>query len=172
MALADYCMDPGPNTVKLAPHNIDVYVRYYVECPGGSNPIESELSAALTAISVARRTAQGLLRFICRKDRPLKAAFEQMNNIQDSLESIKRTAACRPTQEAFAEATHDGFCGGVYKGIWVIWLAIFVGAAVLLLGLIFSTCLYPYFTRRAKNKANAQSADTQSVYATAPLTEL
>jgi hypothetical protein len=167
MALADYCMEPGQNTVKLAAPDIDVFVQYYADCPAGQNPIGAVLSGAAVAIEGIRRSTQSLLRVACRGDRELKDAFQRMNSIQDSLDSINNRARCRPNQEAFAQATHDGFCGGVYKGIWVIWLAIFVCGAVLLLGLIFTACVYPYYTQR-----RAKDATTQPDYATAPLTEL
>jgi hypothetical protein len=144
MLVADFCMEPVHNLLMITPDSSYDVTAYYTTC-AGTNPLDQPLTEAQQQVTDAQTATQAVLDNFCPGDQYLTDALVEMNQIQLIFGNMTSLLACQPTQDEALNVLHDGLCGDVFKGMWVIWLGMFVCGACLLIASIATALAYPYF---------------------------
>lgn len=146
MLLADFCMDPTNNLLQIAPNDVQEVASYYATCTG-TNPLDDPLNSATDLVNDGKAATQAVLDSSCPGDQYLQDALVQLDSVQATINNITATMACPPLQRQVQVLLNDGLCGDFFKGMYVIWLTMYVCGAGLLLCSIIAACAYPYFRR-------------------------
>lgn len=101
----------------------------------------------------ARCAVQGVLDSYCPGDQYLEASLVEMAHITQIFGNITALTACQPTQQQALGVLNDGLCDDTVKGIYTIWLGMFVCAAALFACSVVAACAYPHFTEPTREFA-------------------
>lgn len=88
---------------------------------------------------------QAVLDTSCPNDFFLLNSLAVMANIDAIFSNITALTSCQPTQEQALSVLNNGLCDDTVKGIYTIWLGMFVCAAALFGGSIIAALAYPEF---------------------------
>ena len=86
----------------------------------------------------------------CENDPNLLSIYWNTNRIEDLLDADTALLACGPVQAEWRNVVHDGVCDDLFKGVFVIWLALFVTAALLYIIMVTASVAYQYFGRTVR----------------------
>mmetsp|Transcript_128658 Transcript_128658/g.251980 ORF Transcript_128658/g.251980 Transcript_128658/m.251980 type:complete len:490 (-) Transcript_128658:340-1809(-) len=153
MLLADFCMEPTENLLMIAPDSIYNVTSYYLTC-NGENPVDDPLSSAEELVDNAQTAIQVILSTTCPGDQYLIHALNETYTIQSVFNNITALTSCPPTKDEAQQLLNDGLCDDFFKGIYTIWLGMFVCGACLLLCAIIAAIGFPAFAD--KDALNAQ----------------
>jgi hypothetical protein len=144
MYVADFCMDPSQNALKLVHSKNTELVSYYASC-FGTNPLFPSLHDITVSSLLLNRSITSLIDNECSGNPYLIKALDALQYVGSNISSIKDDVMCEPIQEDYDNVFHDGICYYSFEGIFYIWLSLFSSCFMLFLVLIFGSILYQYF---------------------------
>lgn len=151
MILADICMDPDAAVKQEVTRSSTELVSYYLDCVG-ENPMDEHLASAYNATA----TMEALIDEFtgsggdCEDDSTLMNIYNHTESIDALLDKDAALLSCGPVQSEWRSVVHEGVCDELFRGVFVIWLALFVVAALLYVTMVTSSVMYQYFGRTVR----------------------
>lgn len=145
--LGDFCVTPTDNIRSLVKGtSFSGVVNYYSSCDG-SNPLQSTIDSAQTALSALNQTLHGLTNSTgpCQGDSYLLDAITLVPLAQADYDSIVNQFACVPIRDQYDSLINKGFCTQFVDGFFNIWIAQYVTSGLLFALICLASVLYQYY---------------------------
>jgi len=125
--------------------------------------MQPSIDDAETLVAQGRAGVSFALATTCQNDVALEDALLAFDRIDGIFNAVQGLIACPPNQDQLLKVLNDGMCGDTYKGLWVIWLCMFVCAGGLFAVTVSAACAYPNFpSKRGAGEAATVMAPASS----------
>ena len=146
--LGDFCVQPTHNIIKATPDgDLEDMVRFYSHCTGNDTIGERLLAVqdALGDISNATSTIMLHPSFGCSSDSNLLTIVATISTVGDRFGDIRSALTCVNFQAVWFTLMNDSFCGGIYSGIYSLWVSQFITSFFLFFLIVCASISYQYF---------------------------
>lgn len=146
--LGDFCVQPTHNIIKATPDGqLEDMVRFYSHCTGNDTIGEKLLAvqSALTDISNATATIMTHPSFGCSSDSNLATIVSTISTVGGRFGDISGYLTCANFQTVWFTLMNDSFCGGIYSGIYSLWVSQFITSFFLFFLIVCASISYQYF---------------------------
>jgi hypothetical protein len=146
--LGDFCVQPTHNIIKATPDgDLEDMVRFYSHCTGNDTIGEKLLAvqSAMTDLSNATSTIVYHPSFGCTSDSNLLTISATLIAIGDRFGAISGYLTCANFQAVWFTLMNDSFCGGIYSGVYSLWVSQFITSFFLFFLIVCASISYQYF---------------------------
>lgn len=165
-ALADLCTNPARNLARQVTGSTRSLIVYYATCSGEDKIKNNVEKAKSTIITIATQVASMKANF-CPGDPSISIFNGAIDDIGTQIGNLAQTVSCQSLRKVLLTFLNDSLCGGIYSGIYSIWISQLITSFFLLMLLITSTVLYQYFGQVGKVIAgfgDGEGGETAAAY--------
>ena len=168
--LADLCMTPSWNIVSLLPSgSLQGLVAFYSSCVGKDMLGDSLRLAGSAALSLNVTLGNitslpAITNYTCPGNQDVMNMQTDFVKISGSFSSIADSMACSAMQKYWFMIVNDAVCGGLYNGVYSIWVSQIITSFFLFLLIVTASIAYQYFDYvQVSPEEQAEQEDAEEV---------
>jgi len=141
---ADLCYpNPSQNLARQVTGGTRELLVFYTTCRGEDSVRQNfiKASTAFETIKVQVATLEGM----CPGDSNIGTFTLAVSDMKTQLGIMRDQVSCPALKEVILTFLNDSLCGGIYSGIYSIWISQLITSFFLLMLIITSSVLYQYF---------------------------
>merc|ERR1711988_1893002 len=149
--LGDFCVQPTHNLIKAAPdqpflnnRTAEDIVRFYSHC-SGSDTIGDDLTAVQESFTLLSNATTVVADIFCSSDTNLGTISSTIISAGTRFTDIRDAIACTNFQAVWFTLFNDCLCGGIYSGIYSLWVSQFITSFFLFFLIVIVSVTYQYF---------------------------
>ena len=136
--------NPAQNLARQVTGSTRDVIVFYSTCRG-SDSIRENFDKATTAFRTIASLTKDIRNNMCPTDPNMLRFGEAVVDVSKQLAIIKTQVSCPSLRNVVLTFLNDSLCGGIYSGIYSIWISQLITSFFLLLLLIVASILYQYF---------------------------
>ena len=141
---ADLCVNPTQSLARQVTGSTREMILFYTTCRG-TDTIRNNFLQARNAIGTITALTTTATDTFCTVDTNVAAYLTQMADVKLQISTIATQVSCPTLKAILLTFFNDSLCGGIYSGIYSIWISQLITSFFLLMLLITSTVLYQYY---------------------------
>ena len=143
--LGDFCVQPTHNVIKATPDGaLEDMVRFYSHC-SGNDTIGEKLTAVQESFTDLSNATTVVADLFCSSDTNLETISSTIQNAGTRFIDIRDYITCTNFQAVWFTLFNDCFCGGIYSGIYSLWVSQFITSFFLFFLIVIASVSYQYF---------------------------
>ena len=146
---ADLCTAPAKNLARQVTGSTRSLLVYYATCKG-KDTIRENVLKAQGSLTVIATQVEKMGQFFCPLDTSIPQYKGAIEDVKVQIGNIATQVSCPTLRNVLRTFLEQSLCGGIYSGIYSIWISQLITSFFLLMLLITSTVLYQYFGTTAK----------------------
>ena len=143
-ALGDLCVHPARSLARQVTGSSRSLIVYYATC-NGEDTIRNNVVSAQASITTIATQVGKMKAIFCPNDPSIEIYRAAIDDIKLQIGNVANTISCPSLRKVLLTFLNESLCGGIYSGIYSIWISQLITSFFLLMLLITSTVLYQYF---------------------------
>jgi len=141
---ADICISPSQSLARQVTGSTRELIVFYTTC-NGVDSIRDSFSKASTSFDTIGTALDTLKTTYCPSDSNLAAYIALNADVKTQLGVIQKQISCPTLKSVLLEFINVSLCGGIYSGIYSIWISQLITSFFLLMLLITSSVIYQFY---------------------------
>lgn len=141
---ADLCTHPTKNLARQVTGSSRELIVFYSTCVG-KDSIRDNFVTAQSKFTDIQTNVNTLKDNICPDDPNMPIFTDRVGDLSTQLDIIGTQISCPTLRKVLLTFLNESLCGGIYSGIYSIWISQLITSFFFLMLLITSTVLYQYY---------------------------